>query len=104
MGWAKHYINKIRAGETVQFRPHGNSMQGRIESGQLVTVAPVDKKDIKVGDAVLCKVNGQEYLHLVYYIEENYADMPGRRRFQIGNAKGYINGWTEAVYGKHIPN
>jgi len=28
---------KLRAGETVSFRPHGHSMTGRIESGQLRT-------------------------------------------------------------------
>jgi hypothetical protein len=32
MGWASRYIQKLRAGETVSFRPHGRSMTGRIES------------------------------------------------------------------------
>jgi hypothetical protein len=38
MGWATPYIDKLKKGETVQFRPRGNSMSGRIESGQLCTV------------------------------------------------------------------
>jgi hypothetical protein len=42
MGWASRYIQKLRAGETVSFRPHGQSMTGRIESGQLCTVVPID--------------------------------------------------------------
>ena len=42
MGWATHYIPRLQAGETVQFRPRGDSMSGRIESGQLCTVAPAD--------------------------------------------------------------
>lgn len=38
MGWASRYIQKLRAGETVSFRPHGQSMTGHIESGQLATI------------------------------------------------------------------
>ena len=30
MGWATHYIAKLREGETVQFRPRGESMRGKI--------------------------------------------------------------------------
>jgi hypothetical protein len=41
MGWASHYIEKLRNGETVKFRPRGNSMQPKIESGQLCTVEPL---------------------------------------------------------------
>ena len=38
MGWATKYIEQLSRGEAVQFRPRGNSMSGKIESGQLVTV------------------------------------------------------------------
>jgi len=65
MGWATHYIEKLRAGETVSFRPRGASMKGRIESGHLCTVVPVDCSSLSVGDIVLCKVHGAEYLHIV---------------------------------------
>ena len=34
MGWANHYIEKLQAGEWVSFRPRGNSMNGKVESGQ----------------------------------------------------------------------
>ena len=40
-------------------------MKGRIESGQLCTVAPVDPATLAVGDVVLCRVHGSEYLHIV---------------------------------------
>ena len=50
MGWASQYIAKLQAGETVQFRPRGNSMSGKIESGQLCTVEPVDHATLRVGD------------------------------------------------------
>jgi hypothetical protein len=35
MGWASRYIERLRSEETVSFRPHGHSMTGRIDSGQL---------------------------------------------------------------------
>lgn len=94
MGWASSYIEKLKKGETVKFRPHGNSMSGKIESGQLVTVEPATNP--KIGDIVLCKVKGKEYLHLVKAISGN--------RFQIGNNKGHINGWIglNQIFGKCI--
>ena len=53
MGWASAYIARLRGGETVSFRPRGHSMKGRIESGQLCTVAPVEADSLQVGDIVL---------------------------------------------------
>lgn len=96
MGWASHYIRKLQAGETVSFRPRGNSMAGKIESGQLCTVVPVDPSELAVGDIVLCKVRGAEYLHLVKAIQGG--------RFQIGNNRGRINGWVtkSAIFGRCI--
>ncbi|MBL8795510.1 MAG: S24/S26 family peptidase [Planctomycetia bacterium] len=94
MGWATGYIDKLKQGETVQFRPRGNSMTGKIESGQLCTVAPVDPGTLRPGDIVLCKVNGSQYLHLVKAVQGV--------RFQIGNNRGKINGWITAtsIYGR----
>jgi hypothetical protein len=86
MGWANHYIEKLQAGERVSFRPRGNSMSGKVENGQLVTLEPAGEKSIHVGDVVLCKVNGVQYLHLVKAISGE--------RYQIGNNRGRINGWT----------
>ena len=97
MGWATAYISKLKAGETVSFRPRGQSMTGKIESGQLCTVEPVsDTSTLNVGDIVLCKVAGNEYLHLIRVIQG--------ARFQIGNNRGFINGWIGAngIYGKCI--
>lgn len=96
MGWAIRYIERLKAGETVQFRPRGNSMVGRIESGQLCTVAPVDPVELRVDDIVLCKVNGSEYLHIVKAIQGP--------RFQIGNNRGRINGWItgSGVFGRCV--
>ncbi|MCZ7580693.1 MAG: S24/S26 family peptidase [Fimbriimonadaceae bacterium] len=96
MGWAAHYIEKLRCGETVQFRPRGHSMSGKIDSGDLVTVAPADVSTIEVGDIVLCKVRGREYLHLVKSLRGG--------QFLIGNNRGRINGWigSSAIFGKCV--
>ena len=69
-------------------------MQGKVESGQLCTVEPVVPSNLKIGDIVLCKANGRQYLHLVKAIQG--------KRFQIENNCGRINGWVgeNNIYGK----
>jgi hypothetical protein len=96
MGWASGHIERLRAGQAVSFRPRGNSMTGKIESGQLCTVVPVDPTALRVGDIVLCKVRGREYLHLVKAIRGE--------QFQIGNNRGRINGWVSAnaIFGRCV--
>ena len=97
MRWATQYIERLRNGETVQFRPRGSSMAGKIESGQLCYVEPIaDSALLEVGDIVLCKVNGRHFLHLI-----KAKQGP---RFQIGNNRGHVNGWITAsgIYGKCV--
>lgn len=98
MGWAAHYIQKLKEGETVQFRPRGSSMLPYIKSGALVTVEPItDYGTVSVGDVVLCKIHGREFFHRVLAIRNG-------KQFQIGNAKGHVNGWCSpvAVYGRCV--
>lgn len=47
MSWATLYIEKLKNGETVEFRPRGNSMKGKVESGQLVTVEPLGERALE---------------------------------------------------------
>jgi hypothetical protein len=70
-------------------------MKGKIESGQLCTVVPATD-ELKVGDVVLCKVNGQQYLHLIKAVQGG--------RYQIGNNRGRVNGWVSrnSIYGKCV--
>ena len=100
MGWAYHYIERLKLGETVSFRPRGESMRGRVNPGQLCTLEPADPTSIKNGDVVLCRVSGNEYLHIVKAIRGKGID----RTFLIGNNKGGTNGWTSAhqVFGKLV--
>jgi len=97
MAWATPYIAQLREGKTVQFRPRGDSMRPKIESGALCTVEPiVEASLLAVDDIVLCKVGGAQYLHLIKAIQGP--------RFQIGNNRGRINGWITraSIYGRLI--
>lgn len=71
-------------------------MKGKIDSGQLCTVEPVDLDALQKGDIVLCKVRGNEYLHLIKAIRG--------KQFQIGNNRGGINGWVSgnSIFGKCV--
>lgn len=98
MSWATHYIARLQQGETVQFRPRGRSMKGKIESGKLCTVAPIgDRQGLEVGDIVLRRVGGAQYLHLI-------KARRGKDPFLIGNNCGGANGWISAhgIYGRLI--
>ena len=96
MGWASGYIDRLRRGEVVQSRPRGDSMRGKIESGQLCTIEPVDPWTLAVEDIVLCKVGGTQYLHLIRAIRGG--------RFLIGNNRGRLNGWIGpgSIFGKCV--
>jgi SOS-response transcriptional repressor LexA len=94
MGWATQKIELLKRGETISFRPRGNSMVPKIRSGQLCTVSPLSAEDPQKGDVVLCKVKGREFLHNVLAIQG--------KRYKIGNNKGGVNGWISRreIFGK----
>jgi len=101
MGWASGYITKLLTGETVSFRPRGNSMQPKIKSGQLCTVEPLgDDIVVQCGDVVLCKVKGKEYLHLV---RATRTEKGSGIKYQIGGVRS-LNGWVgrRSIYGRCI--
>lgn len=90
-------IKQLRSGETVSFRPVGNSMVPKIYSGDLVVIAPIAPDNpIEKNDILYCKVRGNIYVHLVTAIK------PGM--VQISNNKGHVNGWTSLsnIYGRVI--
>src|SRR4051794_34458133 len=93
MSWAKYAIEGLRRGETVKVKPHGNSMRGKVNDGDTVTLEPADPSKLVVGDIVLVRVKGHDYLHLIKAI--NGA------RFQLGNNRGGISGWVghKSIYG-----
>ena len=93
MGWASPYIEKLKKGEVVTFRPKGNSMSPKIESGNLVTVSP-DVSTLNKGDIVLCRCRGSYFCHLITATKDD--------RYQIGNNHGHVNGWVskDSIFGR----
>ena len=62
-------------------------MRGRIESGQLVTLEPVeDASKLSVDDIVLVRWRGNHILHVIKGIRDN--------EILIGNNLGKLNGWA----------
>lgn len=94
MGWTAVAIEALSRGETITVKPHGNSMTPRIHSGDAVTLRPLEPDEPRKGDAVLAKVRGHVYLHLVTAIDGE--------RYQISNNHHHVNGWTNraSIYGK----
>jgi len=88
MGWVNDARKELAAGRAVQVRPVGGSMRGRIESGQLVTLAPVAPADVRADDVVLVAWKGGFLLHLVKGVADG--------RLLIGNNLGKVNGWVDA--------
>lgn len=91
-------IKQLQNGKKARIKPRGNSMKGKVESGDIVQLEPCKSEDLSSGDVVLVKVNGHVYLHLIKAIKQEKDKL----RFQIGNNVGGINGWVgpNAIYGK----
>ena len=83
-GWATHAVEQLANGETVQVLPRGHSMSGKVNDGDLVTLAPCDPAKLAKDDIVLVKVRGNIYLHLIKAVQDG--------RFLIGNNLGGTNG------------
>jgi len=71
-------------------------MAGRVPDRSLCTVEPAVNQVLAIDDVVLCRVSGQQYLHLIKAIQGE--------RYQIGNNRGHVNGWTSRgqIYGRLI--
>lgn len=96
LGWVNEAMAGLREGQNVEIRPQGGSMRGRIESGQRVTLAPVDPAAVQVDDVVLVEWKGSHLLHLVKELSPTEV--------LIGNNLGKINGWAPrtAIVAKAI--
>lgn len=93
MSWASSAIESLKNGETVTITSRGNSMKGKVNSGDKVTLKPVGDRELKKGDIVLARVSGKVYLHLIKGL--------GKKKFLIGNNNGHLNGWTsrKSIFG-----
>ena len=86
---------KVRLGRVGRFRAFGRSMEPVIPSGSRLTIEPVDRERIELGDIVLARVGEETMLHLVKGVDRD------GRRVEISGTRGPANGWTpfERVYG-----
>lgn len=92
----KNYkLERLQAGETFTTKEKGSSMVPLIRSGQEHILSPITWESCEVGDIVYAKVNGNFYTHLVKAKNND-------KGLQIGNNRGYINGWSKQIYGKVI--
>lgn len=87
MGWVNDAVAELAQRRPVQIQPFGGSMRGRIESGQLVTLEPVDPASLREHDAVLVRWRGNCLLHIIKQIDGDNV--------LIGNNIGKINGWAK---------
>ena len=77
-------------GET-SLKVSGNSMTPLIKTKSLLVLKQTN--DYQVGDAVLCKVKGNIYVHKITRVD-------AEGRYLISNNKGHDNGWTKNIYGR----
>lgn len=63
-------------------------MRGRIDSGQLVTLKPVEYDGVEADDAIFIRWKGNYLLHLLIEKKD--------QQLLIGNSLGKINGWIPA--------
>jgi phage repressor protein C with HTH and peptisase S24 domain len=60
---------KVRLGRAGRFRAFGKSMEPLIPSGSRLTVEPIDRERIELGDIVVARVGDSTMVHLVKTID-----------------------------------
>lgn len=95
MSKASYFAKLLKDNQTVaKYKEGGNSMLPLIKSNQPVTLVPVIETTVlKVGDIVFCRVSGRYVTHKIHAIRGE--------QYQIGNNRGYINGWVtkQKIFG-----
>lgn len=97
MDWRTEAVAALQAGQTVQVRPRGHSMTGRISDGELITLTPCQAADLSVSDIVLVRIQGKRFSHIVLH---SILAIEGSQ-FLIGSHQGRVDGWVEqgSIYG-----
>ena len=54
-------IKQLQDGKRVVIKPRGNSMRGKVESGDMVQLEPCVAESLCVGNVVLVKVKGRVF-------------------------------------------
>jgi hypothetical protein len=87
MSWIKEALTQLQMNGQCIIYPIGNSMRGRIESGQRVAMTNQRLEELRVGDVVFIRWKGNYLLHLILEIQAN--------QLLIGNNVGKVNGWID---------
>ena len=91
-------VEAVLNGETVARFEFGDSMTPILRNGEYGIITPVSIDDIKVGDAVLCKVGPYLMTHMVCLISDSSAN--GRYAL-IGSTRFELYGWIkELIFAK----
>ena len=85
---------RLSAGECVEFRPSGRSMEPLVKHRELVRLEPIGERPPERGEVVLAKVHGRYLLHLIGAVSGD--------RYRIENRRGRVNGWVTRghIYGR----
>lgn len=89
-------IKELENKRTIARFEFGESMSPILKNGEYAIVTPIQNiSDVKIGDAVLCEVNGYPMTHMVL-MKSNSGSEPF---FLIGSSHFEIYGWTNKIYG-----
>jgi hypothetical protein len=87
MSWVKDALEQLSMGGQCVIYPIGQSMRGKIESGQKVLLSNQKLDEIIAGDVVFIRWKGNYLLHLLIEIKDD--------KILIGNNLGKTDGWIE---------
>ena len=103
---SEEIADALRHGETVYHWEAGDSMSPMLRHMEYCKIVPVaHPDDVKEGDAVFCKLNGDQNPLLHYYMvhqvwqKANFGHN-GKTLFKIGSTMTTIFGWSSEVLGK----
>lgn len=82
----KFAIKVLEEKGEVVIRGAGNSMQPIIYTGNSIFLKRVLPQQLRVGDAVFCKVKNSIFVHKIVAIDEK------EQKYTIANNSGFING------------
>jgi hypothetical protein len=90
-------VSDLAGGQTILWKEGGNSMTPTLKSGQPVELSPPNLSSLKKKDIVFCKVRGNYFCHKITAIRGGGP----KRRFQISNNHGHVNGWigSKDIFG-----
>jgi len=87
MSWVKEALAQLKTDGQCVIHPIGNSMRGRVESGQRVVLTNRRLEELRVGEVVFIRWKGNYLLHLILEMKDH--------RLLIGNNVGKVNGWID---------